>query len=102
MNAYIRFKLALTETNPVIKAYDEAAWARLADVTVAPVETSLALLASLHERWVILMRGMSDADWKRGYIHPEANRGPIPLDEVLALYAWHCEHHLGHVKSVAA
>jgi hypothetical protein len=102
MNAYIRFKLALTETDPVIKPYDEAAWARLNDVGVAPVEASLALLEALHRRWVVLMHGMSEADWKRGYIHPEAkDRGVIPLEEVLALYAWHSDHHLGHVKSVA-
>lgn len=101
MNSYIRFKLALTEDAPVIKPYDEAAWARLNDVPVAPVEASLALLEALHERWVVLMNGMSEADWKRGYIHPEAkDRGTIPLQEVLALYAWHCDHHLGHVKSV--
>jgi hypothetical protein len=101
MNAYIRFKLALTETDPIIKPYDEAAWARLPDVAAIPIATSLSLLGSLHARWVVLMRGMSEAEWKRGYIHPEGNRGPVPLGEVLALYAWHCDHHLGHIKSVA-
>jgi hypothetical protein len=101
MNAYIRFKLALTENNPVIKPYDEAAWARLNDVGAAPIEASLTLLDALHRRWVVLMQGMSDADWKRGYIHPEAkDRGVIPLEEVLAAYAWHSDHHLGHVRSV--
>lgn len=100
MNAYIRFKLALTETDPVVKPYDEAAWAKLNDISVTPVETSLTLLEALHQRWVILMRGMSEADWKKRYIHPESDRGVMPLDHVLAMYAWHCDHHIGHVKSV--
>ncbi|HWF07377.1 MAG TPA: putative metal-dependent hydrolase [Bryobacteraceae bacterium] len=101
MNAYIRFKLALTEDNPVIKPYDEAAWARLNDVASAPIEASLDLLEALHRRWVVLMRGMQEADWTRGYIHPEAKDGKvIPLEEVLALYAWHSDHHLAHIKSV--
>src|SRR2546423_12130670 len=64
MNAYIRFKLALTETDPVIKPYDEAAWARLSDVKTAPVEASLALLENLHARWVVLMQALTEADWK--------------------------------------
>jgi hypothetical protein len=98
MNAYIRFKLALTENDPVVKPYDEAAWARLNDVPVVPIETSLMLLDSLHQRWVILMRGMSDEDWKKGYIHPESDRGVMLLDKVLAMYAWHSDHHLAHVR----
>jgi hypothetical protein len=99
MNAYIRFKLALTETEPAVKPYDEAAWARLNDVPVTPVETSLALLESLHQRWVILMRGMSEEDWKKRFIHPDFGRAQA-LEQTLALYAWHCDHHLGHAKSV--
>jgi hypothetical protein len=102
MNAYIRFKLALTETDPVVKPYDEAAWARLNDIAVAPLETSLGLLDCLHQRWVILMRGMSDEDWKRRYIHPESDRGVMVLDHTLAMYAWHCDHHLAHVKQALA
>ncbi len=98
MNAYVRFKLALTENDPVVKPYDEAAWARLGDVAGTPVETSLALLGSLHRRWVVLMRGMSAGDWKRRYIHPESNRGAMVLDVVLAMYAWHSDHHIAHVK----
>jgi len=100
MNAYIRFKLALTETDPVVKPYDEAGWAKLNDISVTPVETSLTLLEALHQRWVILMRGMSGEDWRKRYIHPESDRGAMALDHVLAMYAWHCDHHLGHVKSV--
>jgi hypothetical protein len=99
MNAYIRFKLALTETDPVVKAYDEAAWARLKDIPATPIETSLALLEALHQRWVILMRGMSGDDWKKQYIHPDHGRAQT-LEYTLALYAWHCDHHIAHVKSV--
>ena len=100
MNSYIRFKLALTETDPVAKPYDEAAWARLSDSAETPVETSLGLLDYLHQRWVVLMRGMSEDDWKRRYLHPELERGEMILDSALAMYAWHCDHHLAHVKSV--
>lgn len=96
MNAYIRFKLALTETDPVVKPYDEAAWARLNDVAVAPVEASLGLLDCLHQRWVVLMRGMSAEEWKRQFIHPEYGRG-MTLEHTLALYAWHSDHHIAHV-----
>ena len=101
MNAYIRFKLALTETDPVIKPYDEAAWARLNDIADTPVETSLALLDALHQRWVILMRGMSEEEWKRRYHASRVWPGAMPLEHTLALYAWHCDHHIAHVKSSA-
>lgn len=96
MNAYVRFKLALTETSPTIRPYEEALWAKLSDVRDVPVETSLALLEALHARWVGLLRGMSDADFERGYVHPEQGR-LIPLDEALATYDWHSRHHLAHV-----
>lgn len=96
MNAYVRFKLALTEPSPTIRPYDEASWARLSDVREVPVETSLALLDALHARWVALLRGMSDADFARGYVHPDHGR-LVPLDEALAMYAWHSRHHLAHV-----
>lgn len=96
MNAYVRFKLALTETSPTIRPYEEALWAKLSDVRDAPIETSLTLLDALHVRWVALLRGMSDADFQRGYVHPEQGRF-VPLDEALAMYAWHSKHHLAHV-----
>jgi len=100
MNAYIRFKLALTETNPVIKPYDEAAWARLNDVGTARIEASLTLLESLHERWVVLMRGLTADDWRKQYVHPEYGEART-LEYTLALYAWHGEHHIAHVRSVS-
>jgi hypothetical protein len=96
MNAYIRFKLALTENVPTIKPYDEAAWALLADTGATPVATSLALLDALHERWVSLLRAMDDDAFARPLFHPEQKR-ELRLDQMLALYAWHGAHHTAHV-----
>jgi uncharacterized damage-inducible protein DinB len=98
MNAYIRFKLALTEEHPTIKPYREDLWAKLPDVKPAPIETSLALLDLLHQRWVILLRSLSPADFARTLNHPEA--GAMTLDKVLGLYAWHGAHHTAHVTSL--
>ena len=98
MNAYIRFKLALTEEQPTIKPYREDLWAKLADVKPTPIETSLSLLDNLHERWVILLRTMSAEDFARTLNHPEA--GVLTLDRTLALYAWHGAHHTAHVTSL--
>ena len=95
MNAYIRFKLALTEESPTIKAYDEAAWACLADGVETPIETSLAMLEALHGRWVILLHGMQDPDFRRPLVHPE--RGPVTNDWLLQVYAWHGAHHVAHI-----
>ena len=95
MNAYIRFRLALTEEEPTIKPYDESRWAELADARTAPVETSLALLESLHLRWAMLLRSLSEADFARQFRHPEL--GIVSLDKNLALYAWHGRHHVAHV-----
>ena len=99
VNAYVRFKLALTETEPTIKPYEEAQWAELPDTGATPPEVSLALLDALHARWVTLLRAMSPADFKRGYIHPEHGRF-VPLEEALALYAWHSRHHVAHITSL--
>ena len=98
MNAYVRFKLALTEDEPTIKPYDEARWAELADTRDTPVESSLALLDRLHDRWVRLLRSMSADDFARRLRHPEM--GVQRLDQVLALYDWHGRHHVGHVASL--
>ena len=99
LNAYTRLKLALTEDEPVIKPYDEARWAELADVQVTPVETSLTLLECLHRRWVLLLRSLGPKDMSRRFRHPEQNRS-IGLDEVLAMYAWHGRHHVAHITSL--
>src|SRR5437764_8947270 len=98
MNAYIRFKLALTEETPTIKPYRENEWAQTADVSKTPVETSLDLLESLHERWVILLKTLSASDFERRLNHPE--NGIMPLDKVLALYAWHGKHHTAHITGL--
>lgn len=99
MNAFIRFKLALTEENPTIKPYDEAAWARLSDskLEIAP---SLAILASLHQKWSVLLENMSDQDFSRTYFHPESVQKQS-LFEVTHLYAWHGHHHLAHIQHLA-
>ncbi len=99
LNAYTRFKLALTEDEPTIKPYDEARWAELADVRAAPVETSLTLLECLHRRWVLLLRELTAADLSRRFKHPEQGRS-IELDEVLAMYAWHGRHHVAQIASL--
>ena len=99
MNAFIRMKLALTEDNPVIKPYEEARWAELGDVASTPVEVSLSLLESLHTRWVALLRSMRPADFDRTYIHPEHGRS-FRLGNVLAMYAWHCRHHVAHITTL--
>lgn len=98
MNAYIRFKLALTENEPVVKPYDEAAWAETADVRETPIEVSLATLENLHKRWVILLHSMSDADFAKQFRHPEL--GAVTLEKNLALYAWHGKHHAAHIASL--
>jgi len=99
MNAFIRFKLALTEDTPTIKPYDEAAWATLADARDTPIETSLTLLATLHDRWVRLMRAMTAAEFGRMLNHPDWD-APLSLDALLALYAWHGPHHTAHITSL--
>ena len=100
LNAYIRLKLALTEPTPVIKPYDENAWAKLIDSTAVPVDVSLNLLEAVHRRWVALLRHMSEEDFRREYVHPETGRHA--LDHLLALYAWHGPHHIAHITGVRA
>lgn len=98
LNAYTRFKLALTEDTPTIKPYDEAAWAKLEDSKSTPVATSLALLDAVHDRWVRILRAMSSADFSRTLMHPE--NGVMNLDQMLALYEWHSRHHVAHVTNL--
>jgi hypothetical protein len=97
MNAYMRFRLALTEENPVIRPYIESRWAELPDARGGPVGMSLNLLDALHVRWTLLLGLMQDTDFDRTYQHPEQPGRSIPLNEVLAMYDWHSRHHLAHI-----
>jgi len=94
MNSVIRVRLALTEEGPTIKPYDEKAWALLPDST-APVGLSLALLESLHARWVMLLRSLTDPQWAREFTHPES--GPMTVEMTTQVYAWHSRHHVAHI-----
>jgi hypothetical protein len=101
LNAYTRFRLALTEPTPTIRPYIEHRWAELPDAKTAPTEISLALLEALHRRWVLLLRSLRPAEWEIRYMHPEHAR-EWTLDEALAMYAWHGEHHTAHVTRLRA
>jgi uncharacterized damage-inducible protein DinB len=98
MNSYVRFKLALTEDDPMIKPYAEDRWAELADTQTTPIEVSLTMLDSLHDRWVRLLRSLSAEDWQRTFRHPEL--GSVTLEKSLAIYAWHGKHHVSHITSL--
>jgi len=98
MNAYIRFKLALTEDVPTIKPYMEDRWAQLRDIPHTPIETCLALLDHLHLRWVTLLKTLEPSDFARAFRHPEL--GVQSLDRSLAMYAWHGAHHIAHITAL--
>ena len=98
MNSYVRFKLAMTENEPVIKAYDEKLWAELPDAAGVSIEASLALLDALHARWNEFLRGLGPEELKRRFQHPEL--GPVSVENNIALYAWHGRHHVGHITSL--
>ena len=98
INSYVRFKLALTEDAPTIKTYAEDRWAELSDTKATPIEVSLTLLESLHDRWVRLLRSLSPEDWKKTFRHPDL--GPMTLEKTLALYAWHGRHHVAHITEL--
>ena len=98
LNAYVRFKLALTEPEPAIKTYEEARWAELPDTRAVPIEVSLVLLENLHRRWVALLRSLSAADFEKTLRHPDL--GVVNLNQLLGMYAWHGQHHTAHVTSL--
>jgi uncharacterized damage-inducible protein DinB len=97
MNSFIRFKLALTEDKPVIKPYFEDKWAELPDTVNAPMSYSLQLIEGLHNRWVVLLKSLTEEQLNRTFIHPEYER-EFPLWEYVGLYEWHCRHHLAHIR----
>lgn len=97
INSYIRFRLAATEDEPAITAYDEAAWAELADARSLDVSVSLRLLDALHARWVAFLNGLAPHDYERCYRHPQL--GVVSLDAALQMYSWHGRHHVAHIVS---
>jgi len=98
LNAYIRFKLGVTEQHPRIKPYDQAAWAETQEAKTAPVDISLALLEALHARWVIFLKNLKKGDFRKTLDHPED--GTMTLDMVLQLYGWHGRHHVAHITAL--
>jgi len=97
LNAYGRFKLALTEDQPIIKSYDQEKWAELPDSTL-PVTISLSLLDALHKRWVTLLRSLTPSELEKTFIHPES--GEVSVGKNIGIYAWHGRHHLAHITSL--
>jgi hypothetical protein len=98
MNSQLRFRFALTEDKPMIKPYDEGAWAKLADAATDDIETSLAIIEGMHARWVKLLRSLTEDQWRRTLIHPET--GEWDLERLAGLYAWHGRHHVAHLKQI--
>lgn len=101
MNSYIRFKWAMTEDQPLIKAYDEQLWAKMFDGERGSIQPSLDLIRGLHARWAFMLRSFVTSDWEKSFVHPESGRN-IRLDKNLCLYHWHCRHHLEHIRLALA
>ena len=98
-NSYTRFKWALTESNPLIKVYNEKEWAALNDSKNGPIELSINSLYALHAKWVYLLNGMLPEDFKNTFVHPAGNEC-VSLAENTGIYAWHCEHHFAHIHQL--
>lgn len=99
INAYVRFKLGLTENNPSIKPYEEKEWANLNDIDLVPINVSLTLLHALHQRWVATLKDLNDEQWERTVFHPE-HKIEISLWHLLGMYAWHGRHHVNHILAL--
>ena len=99
MNAYIRFKLGLTEDNPIIKPYEEKLWAGMIDTKNIPINVSITLLYAVHKRWCEILKNISGIEWDRTVVHPEHGR-QMTLWFLLGMYAWHCRHHVAHITSL--
>lgn len=97
LNAYVRMKLAVTEESPAVKTYEEARWAELPEAKSGPIEMSLALLEALHRRWVVFLRTLREADFRKTFTHPQW--GQVSVDESIAMYAWHSRHHAAHIEN---
>lgn len=99
MNAYIRFKLGLTEDNPAIKPYDEAAWALLSDTSNLPFNLSITMLYAMHARWVEVLKNIKPDEWQRTVFHPH-HKKEMTLWHLLGMYSWHGRHHTAHVTAL--
>ena len=99
MNAYIRFRLGLTEENPTIRPYEEKEWAKLNDVKTLPSNVSLTLLHALHQRWYATIKDLSEDQWERTVVHPE-HKKQMSLWHLLGMYAWHGKHHVKHITAL--
>ena len=99
VNAFIRVKLALTEDSPTITAYKQELWAELADSKLMPIAPALQIIEGVHARWTSVLKSLEQKDWHRTFIHPEKGRA-VSIEESTANYAWHCEHHLGHITAL--
>lgn len=99
MNAYIRFRLGLTEINPPIKPYEEKEWAKLPDSNAVPINVSLTLLHALHQRWLATIKDLTEEEWERTVFHPE-HKKELSLWMLLGLYAWHGKHHVKHITAL--
>ncbi len=97
VNSYVRFKWTLTEDVPVIKTYDQEAWAELPDGRSGSVGASIQILQGIHKRWVHMLDLFNREDFNKKLKHPEFD-DPLSLGELLSLYAWHCKHHLAHIQ----
>ena len=73
-------------------------WAELHDASTSPLAPSLSMIDGIHQRWATLLPALTDADFARGYTHPE--NGRQPLEQVVALYAWHSKHHTAHITEL--
>jgi hypothetical protein len=99
INAYCRFRLGLTEDNPVIRPYQEKLWAELDDVKILPVNISITLLHALHTRWYESLKSVPDIVWERTVFHPEHKKS-FSLWHLLGMYAWHGKHHVAHITGL--
>lgn len=98
MNSIVRFKLALTEENPIIRPYNETAWAELSDTLLYDVSESIQLLQFIHKRWVFLLSNLTGKEFNRTFVHPDGNE-VVTLKENLCIYAWHCDNHFLHIAN---
>lgn len=96
-NSYTRFKWTLTEDKPIIKAYYEDKWAELFDSASGPIQLSLNTLTALHAKWIYFLKGLTESDLNKSFIHPDGNE-EVTLKENIGIYAWHCKHHYAHIE----